>query len=1052
MKNKKKKQMMVVSSLMMLGLLAGIFFVSKQQPAKRVKADTSDSVTLDSSDENYKYVVSADATGQGGLDLPTGAGWFQNDALLPSLSKNVINTYTSDVDDGAVYIGTLSDGSIMFQNGSRSEAVSDFPTDTFVFRSVMVKTDSEGKRISQAYIATGQPTHTPNINNTTTALESARDTALLSVEANDQIIGKYYGTRPGVPADQHYIYQFNGATMSGFDWEKFTMPNSINYVISDIRPIPNQNDGKLYVTRGGTVVPTTQAATRNSFELYEYNSGAKSIDESGILLQLNTYHEMTGVTPTVDVQISFTDLRRYGNHYILLVRYGSYIERVPAVQYIYKLDASNGNQISRMQVSDRSETAKSGNLIKGVSDADPSSYYYMDYSNNRARLMKLDPAAFTSTLVKEFPSGTTVQDITKYTNGNGEDEYNIYMTVDTQAAADPMFSGYLNNSGIAFGILDKDFELKNLRGLSATGSLGLNSFEPIPNTDNYAIAGSATINSDFITGPFSKRAGAGLAAFYGTLTLEKDYSPGIKFTKDNILIDLDDPDEDIENKLLDGIDVTDTYDFSPNNISGQKNEAWLKARINRNPRRINYAAPIGQQFPAIDWKTLGFDKTKTGPQKVKYFVSDGSMQSSSISRWINKIGTETIIDDDDKYALDAQNFHVPLENIATTIPDANKFKEYAKTMAWSLTKHGISDGDQGGGLDEDGKDSSKLSGKVTVNATQLKALREATTAKPYPVDVTYKPESGIEITNRVWVFVTTKNTLPNSAVNPEVTPVDTNGVVYYADDYTLPYRLRTTQTNDEVLKNGNIKVYDYFDASHETAAELPTLADATKNANKLVVDLPPLHNALAPGKVTPSVTYKWDGPVDSHHKDGSIAGNETVGYLDVNLTGNILFHIRQVVLNESNEIVVPTESYIDVHMILNNNGSPIVDPDYQANLTGKSEVLANKPAFTDFTVGIDQLTDLSDQVQLSVVVPEFYNYLGYYQTTQQTDANGQSHENNTSYTAGWLQINRNVLLQDEEFWVSMYIQPNVDGQDNPTTPQPYSWDYKKNDLGKIKTK
>lgn len=627
------------------------------------------------------------------------------------------------------------------------------------------------------------------------------------------------------------------------------------------------------------------------------------------------------------------------------------------------------------------------------------------------------------------------------------------MTVNTQAASDPMFSGYLNSSGIAFGILDKDFELKNLRGLSATGSLALASFEPIPKTENYAIAGSASTDSDFVTGPFNnKRPGASRAAFYGILTLEKDYSPGIKFTKDNILIDLDDTEEDIENKLLDGIDVIDKYDFSSNNISGQKDEAWLKARINRNPRRINYTAPVGQQFPAIDWKTLGFDKTKTGPQKVKFFVSDGSLQSSSISRWINKIGTETIIDDDDKYALDAQNFHVPLENIDTTIPDADKFKEFAKTMAWSLTKHGISDGDQGGGLDEDGKDSSKLSGKVTVNAAQLKALREATTAKPYPVDVTYKPESGIEITNRVWAFVTTKNTLPNSAVNPEVTPVDTNGVVYYADEYTLPYRLRTTQTNNEVVKNGKVKVYDYFDATHETSAELPTLADATKNANKLVVDLPPIHSALAPGKATPSVTYKWDGPVDSHHKDGSIAGNETVGHLDVNLTGNILFHIRQVVLNESNEIVVPTESYIDVHTILNNSGSPIVDPDYRANLTGKSEVLANKPAFTDFTVGIDQLTDLSDQVQLSVVVPEFYNYLGYYQTTQQTDASGQSHENNTSYTAGWLQINKNMLLQDEEFWVTMYIQPNVDGQDNPTTPQPYSWDYKKNDLGKIKTK
>lgn len=707
--------------------------------------------------------------------------------------------------------------------------------------------------------------------------------------------------------------------------------------------------------------------------------------------------------------------------------------------------------------------------------------YFLVVDSPKTKLIEVDLNTYASREIQTFPRLTRIKLIN---NSDGTISY----FGSTSSLTDNFYSDYYSNnltganyfiSGLMKGITDSEpLKTISVRALETNGFVLPTKI--IDSGNNQLFMGGSTADKDkFVdklslyheavppatTGDPSSNMG-----FIGVLEINDDYSPAIKGEKD-ITVDITNnavanPSptnyrnwNTLDRWLITGkenglmsddtaINVYDQVDSNDTSLGAtpQDRENALQMKINRNP--LSISSPI-------DWSGLGFDKTKAGPQLITYFVSDSQGQASVTSRWVNKETSQTIIDDDNKFALDAQNFHIPLADLETTfnVADADKvFKKLAKTTAWDLVNHGTGDGDHGEGLDEDGEES-KFSSKVTVDANQLKALREATVAKPYPVDVTYTTGvSGITIRNRVWVFATTKNTLPNTKTNPAITPKDTNGVVYYADDYTIPYRLRKTQTNNKVLENGNVKVYDYFDASNETSVELPTLADATNNPNKLVVSLPTIHDALAPGKVTPSVTYKWDGPLDANHKDGSISGNETIGHLDITLTGNVLFHVRQVVLNESGEIVVPTEGYFDIKNIKNNGGNPAVDPDYQANLTGKSGLLADEPGFTDIAVDTDQLTDLADQVQMSVVVPEFYNLLGYYQTTQLADANGASHANHSAYTAGPLLLSKNELNQGEEFWVTFYVQPNVDGQDNPKTPQPYSWDYKKNDLGKIKTK
>lgn len=711
--------------------------------------------------------------------------------------------------------------------------------------------------------------------------------------------------------------------------------------------------------------------------------------------------------------------------------------------------------------------------------------YFFAKSRNANQLIRVNLTTFTEEIVKTYPANSSLN---FYPDGKGN--YTFYGSTDRLTGE--LYSDYYTNqlnspyyfiSGIMHGITGStnDLDVKSLRAFGVSGLISP-TFAFEGESDEIFMAGRTVDYTAFPTykymidesePEYTKEGGtpSGYSAFVGTLKIKDDFSPAVQKSKD---ITVDITNNKIANPTSSGyrswstldrwlitgretgglmthdtaIKVHDQMDSNDPLIGSTPaaREEWLEKRINRNPKN---------ESADIEWDKLGFNKNKAGAQLVTYFVTDSQSQVSNTSRWINKKTSQTVIDQDKKFALDAQNFHIALDDLESTfnVADADKvFKKLAKTTAWDLVNHGTADGDHGEGLDEDGEES-KFSGKVTVDTNQLNTLRDATVAKPYPVDVTYTTGvSGITIKNRVWVFATTKNTVPNTKTNPAVTAKDTNGVVYYADDYEIPYRLRKTQTNTKVLENGNVKVYDYFDASNENSAELPTLADATKNANKLVVSLPTIHDALAPGKVTPSVTYKWDGYLDANHKDGSIAGNETIGHLDINLTGNVLFHVRQVVLNGSGEIVVPTEGYFDIKNIKNNGGNPTVDPDYRANLTGKSGLLADEPAFTDIAVDTDQLTDLADQVQMSVVVPEFYNLLGYYQTTQLADANGASHENHSAYTAGPLHLSKNELNQGEEFWVTFYIQPNVDGANQPKTPQPYSWDYEKNDLGKIKTK
>lgn len=734
----------------------------------------------------------------------------------------------------------------------------------------------------------------------------------------------------------------------------------------------------------------------------------------------------------------------------------------------------NGNMRGEYAPAGNQNTIKSLDKISSTSER-----FFIVKAETKTEIMKYEASSGQFTQVAEFPAGTDFEMIRlpdgSYNSiGYLADVSGVFAPFHNSLTPDSTFSANFSsdfsiNSTVSMVTgLQHPLEIASATFLDNSRyffSARFSELDPSAIPATSFIDGFETALG--INGYWQRKSpGANMAQhnIFGILEMKQDHKPAM-YAPENILYNIDDRDLDNpssvnsqygwsvrDNWLITGkkngtltesssIKVFDVYDTELS-LNPQPN-SWHYNRLNRNPKAIT---------ADMEWAKLGLNESNTGPQLLTYFVTDTQNQVTTRSRWINKTTDQTAMDEDDKYALDALNFHVPLTDIGTTIYDAATFKRFAKTMAWNLTQHGAGDGDQGNGLDEDGTDINKLSDKVTINSDQLEALQEATVAKPYPVDVTYKPEAGVTIVNRVWVFVTTKNTVPNSETTPAVGPDDTNGVVYYADDYSMPFRMRHTHTEEDVRTRGNLRVYDYYDASHERVDELPTIVDMSQAAERQKLEIHTIgqvNNAPQPGLLTPpiSVVYKWDLGTDNHHTNG-VATN---GSLDITLFSDVLLHVRQIIRDPSTEIVVPDEGYLTIRNTLDSTGSLT---DFHAQVAVDSSKQETMGSFTTFAVETEHLTDALDQVNLSAVIPEFYQYVGYHLTDQTSDPGGASHLSTAPVPTpltGEVALSRSDIDNREEFWLTLYLKPVKDqtGTANKT-PQPYSWNYKHNELGEIK--
>lgn len=152
-------------------------------------------------------------------------------------------------------------------------------------------------------------------------------------------------------------------------------------------------------------------------------------------------------------------------------------------------------------------------------------------------------------------------------------------------------------------------------------------------------------------------------------------------------------------------------------------------------------------------------------------------------------------------------------------------------------------------------------------------------------------------------------------------------------------------------------------------------------------------------------------------------------------------NIRQVILNPNDELVIPKEGYLSAQHRVHNSGSPTVNNEYQLNTKVSSDIQSNDPAFTKVIFATGHLENAQDQVQLSTIVQEFYKVKGYSISNDLV-----THTNTPDSTEDKILLSRQEIYDQGEFWITFYLEPNGT---NGGKPQPYSWDYKQNDLGKI---
>lgn len=192
------------------------------------------------------------------------------------------------------------------------------------------------------------------------------------------------------------------------------------------------------------------------------------------------------------------------------------------------------------------------------------------------------------------------------------------------------------------------------------------------------------------------------------------------------------------------------------------------------------------------------------------------------------------------------------------------------------------------------------------------------------------------------------------------------------------------------------------------------------------------------------LSYQWSE--DINNTEQTLTSNEVETEIC-----SVLFHIRQVILNESEKLVVPREGYLKIktNEFDQLTGATIENTDQLRQVAIPSGTNADNPTFETFVVDTKNMENELDELDLALILPEYYEQVGYYLTLAQSDNNGTSHQGKTEsdITPNKLVLNRAALDGDEEYFITIYLKPKL-SQDGP---QPYSWDYKKNDLGKIKT-
>lgn len=672
-----------------------------------------------------------------------------------------------------------------------------------------------------------------------------------------------------------------------------------------------------------------------------------------------------------------------------------------------------------------------GDLIFQPDISTDTQYFFIEQLTDKVHLKVMNTSTGKITTLKTYPQGTKIN-FAKSNTG-----YQMYGHVLNFTGE---FTGYGSKKAVIIGLTDEQFNITSLNTILTSTEVVVNGLTKI-NENDYLIAGNVENNEEYLiddvfnattnqpgwaekqtpTRPNGNKIKNNF--FYGILKETIDWAPAIK-SPSSITIDIDDPDvkagnqEVISNWLITGskqgamsdeqaVKVYDRFDL--NSSLGGYSQSWLNNRMNRNPKteKIKNNQLV---YAPIDWEALGFDHSEKGPQRITYFVSDSQGQISSTSRWVNRLDEGSEVNGD--YTLSASNFAVHVDDLAAL--DENEAKKLADMLVWNMNN---------GQIVDSGKENKHI---VTINQTELKAITDAKRAyesltavdptekskfiKPYPLTFELKIDG--ETYHRIATVFVTDST----------TTIENDRVIYGFDFKESIKKVKTVMVDDIVTaaqaSAWNVKMNWAKDHQPLPKEHLKVDLTYSDSSDKSLTGLN-LVESVGQYKVRFEYRDGVNPPTINHLPTAYIDGNEAT------------IHVRQVLLNQNGDLVVPTEGYLTFQ---NKNATD----DVAAQVNAQTKILTDDQIQTFEKNKLMMMFDHWHYL-LNPIIPAYYQYEGYIATTNEPISGTATEHLISAKVSSNPDLDFSSL---DEYWVTLYFKP-ID----PSTIKPHTLGYDRLDIG-----
>lgn len=898
----------------------------------------------------------------------------------------------------------LSDGSLILAvvNENREG-------DTPAFETIVYRISNEGKVVATYNLGTGSTT-------------GKFDTSATNADSGANPRWAYQVKLYMLPSGKLFIKwggYIAGEASTGFPWNaRFGIFNPLTLVPDKLTKLPrNDADGVNYmdsvatgsIARDGTPMfySTVAGATVSKIAVKVLNSTFTNYTPR-VSLAIKPYDSMgqTGSAPRAELK----DIQATSYGYIGTVKYYPSYGSTPGYsgQHLVRWDTTG-------KIVEWGE--KGSGDIRWEYDISTNNKLYGWRTNATTKLSELfvyDPTASIST-IRTNPALLTTANTYKIKGSKLINSKELYSYTTLYSKKSEELNGYnVALNSVVTGGMDKDFTPISATSFVANGVTKIDSLISVDNNEAWLV-GMNKLDSTFVS-PYSGSYTVKPPSykndpnvFAARVKMKSDFSPIIQ-PSSSIIIDADTlTTENKDQQLLSGKDndkpfnIFDSIDSMESIIGIVPGQKWLENRINKNPLSYDIATDT---YAPIDWKALGFeDNGKYGPNLVTYFVTDSQRQTTSTSRWVNKVNKQ--VDYDQTMALGALNFDLPVSD-TEGLTEAQA-KTNAQTLLWQL-----SDGKEHpqGDVKVDAKELAAIQ-KVKKDYDQARAAEEFPTfadysalIKPYPLTLSYSYEKEGKtetVTRVVTVYVTNETTKVEK---------EKNRVIYgFNFRYPLKKAAELSDADIQSLAHASSWAYDYQWTSEENSGDT-SFTTNRQDAYQAGANEPQtgINNAK---------TARDDYLLRLTDAKGVINDNVRVELYETAVT----LHIRQLIQHPHGEVVVPEEGYFLLQNLKNDKQSQRL----QVQALSQSGIETKKIPYTSVDVPVAFEHYL---YKATLILPEYYQYTGY-QLSETENGTGIF---KTGEPLMDFQGDRKA------YWLTMYLKPTITENDSPGF---YGWSYGK---------